>query len=98
MGLWWSEVQILSPRPSARQEAILQNRFLPYFMPFSLFPSHTLLAENVATTLCFSFFRRILYESSKMNRGTQHDHETTVGTLSGGQVTDLSCAPPIYRP
>src|SRR5947199_305031 len=24
--------------------------------------------------------------------------ETAVGTLSGGQVTDLSCAPPIYRP
>ena len=22
----------------------------------------------------------------------------SVGTLSGGQVTDLSCAPPIYRP
>src|SRR2546430_556284 len=31
MGLWWSEVQILSPRLTVRQEASLQNRFLPYF-------------------------------------------------------------------
>src|SRR5438874_13628768 len=33
-------------------------------------------------------------ELSQMNRDTLPGSETAVGTLSGGQVTDLSCAPP----
>src|SRR5437763_3432961 len=41
-----------------------------------------------------SFVRTADYELSKINRETLPGNETAVGTLSGGQVTDLSCAPP----
>src|SRR6266480_7320161 len=63
MGLWWSEVQILSPRPRSRQEATLQRCFLPCFI-LSTEKRYQTILELRAKLRAKAVLPRFLFSSS----------------------------------